>query len=48
MFTIRLPKKKIRNPYVVDANSRKADKFKPPWEKRKSNPKNQDWRKDEG
>lgn len=44
MFTIQLPKKKIRNPHAVDAQTRKSGPMKPPWEKRKGNPKKQDWK----
>lgn len=43
MIIIKIPKEKIRNPYALDALSRKAGKIKSRKEKRKGNPKKQNW-----
>jgi len=43
IFTITVPQSKTRNPYALDASSRKAGKIKPRFEKRKNNPKKNRW-----
>ena len=40
---IKVPAAKMRNPYALDAMTRKADKFRDRREKRRNNPKRCDW-----
>jgi hypothetical protein len=43
MNRIKVPAMKMRNPYALDAMTRKADQFRDRREKRRNNPKNNNW-----